>query len=157
VSLGHDSAISSTGSHNVSLDYFYGGGIALWNIKTSINEKGIVTDLYTWGSSRDRKITQKTYQLSDSEKEELDTLILDANILELDSEYTCKGTAERPCPTDMLWHSLTFTIDGVGKKISGNRNFPDKIQLIIKKINDIRKLLIEIPNQGDAPESKPFR
>lgn len=151
VCLGLEKEIIPTGAQKIAIEYFEGGGLALWNLRINIDEEGTVTDLYTWGVfTRDKKITKKVYQLTESEKQELDSLVLDANVFELDNEYSCKGTANHRCPTDMGWQTLKFTIDGKTKNISWNWSIPEKFAQISKKIRDLRKLYIE---KGEAQPS----
>jgi hypothetical protein len=141
VYLGLDKMEYSTGNHKINVEYSEGGGLALWNSRLNIDDVGIVTDVYTWGIHLcDKKVTKRTYQLTEAEKHELDTVILDAGVFELNDEYVCKGTVDHPCPTDMGWQVLKFTIDGVEKKVSWNWKVPEKFARIGIKINALKRL-----------------
>jgi len=143
ICLGLDNKIIPTGAQKIAIEYFKRGGLALWDLRINVDEKGTVTDLYTWWGARNKEITKKVYKLTVSEKHELDSIVLDANVFELDDEYSCKGTANHPCPTDLGWQTLKLTIDDKNKNISWNWSIPEKFALISKKIRDLRILYID--------------
>jgi len=128
--------------HDITIEYSEGKGINVEDFQISINTKGAVT-YYQRVKGLTGQLISRSYQLTEIEKNELDSLILDKDILSLGESFYCQDTINGPCPSSLVRYILRFTIDGMSKYISGDLTAPQQIELIREKIKDIRSSHID--------------
>lgn len=125
-----------TPAPSIEISYSYSTGPLMGVDEIVIDNDGNITLTNKSISDREEIINEtKTGKLSAEELKELKDLIVKADVFSLKDDYGCiEG-----CVVDGTSRSIKFNIDGATKTILNYEgNFPEKLEVIVNKIEGIR-------------------
>lgn len=127
--------VTSPQPSTIEVVYSTHWGPLVANYEITINNEGDMTLIDNLARIESEKT--KTAKLSAKELQELKESVIKASVFKFTTDYSCRIN----CILDGLSRSLEFKIDGKTKKITNyEKSFPDELETIIKKIEDLKCL-----------------